>query len=203
MSSEAEPISLERFAEALKELPLVSLRLKVLEIRNSVSHLIYSNAELKPFAEANPPDEVCVEAIRENEVVLERMAGRISVLKFEVEERGGRWEDFEAGVFERDILVNGTDVDTPGESAPASGDASGRQGGAAVDGERSHPAWSDGTFQVGTIRLGDGGINTRQNGSATRTGLSDAELASQLEERMRILEGEDDADDAEQNGLHL
>jgi len=192
MSGPTEPISLERFAEALKDLPLVSLRLKILEIRNSVSHLIYSNAELKPFAETDPPDEVCVEAIRENEVVLERMAGRISALKVEVETRGEKWEDFEAGVFERDP---GEDEEQDRGVVP-NGDATTANPSATTD--RSHPAWSDGTFQVGTIRAGS---NTTGGGGS----LSDADLAKLIEERMRVLEGSDDeeTDAGGENGLHL
>lgn len=203
MASPTEPISLERFAEALKDLPLVSLRLKILEIRNSVSHLIYSNAELKPFAEADPPDEVCVEAIRENEIVLERMAGRISVLKLEVEQRGGKWEDFEAGVFERDGAVDDTEDGNAGSSTTANGGASAVQGTTVDEGGRAHPAWSDGTFQVGTIRLGQSEPDTHHNGPAPTRGLSDADLARQLEERMRLMEAEEGVDDVAQNGLHL
>ena len=54
MSNEATPITPARFAEALQELPSSSLALKVLELRNSIAHLDYSNAELKPYAEVTP-----------------------------------------------------------------------------------------------------------------------------------------------------
>lgn len=180
MSSESEPISPRRFAAALPSLPLSALRLKVLELRNSISHLLYSNAELKPFADADPPDEVCVDAIRENEVVLERMLERISILKDEVENRGARWDEFEGG----SAPDNGA-KDSEGQEAEAQ-DAAGEREGA-------HPAWSDGTFQTGTIRLEPSG-DAQTGGS-----LSDAELARQLEERMRAL----DDDDTTQNGVHL
>ncbi|PKS10499.1 hypothetical protein jhhlp_002251 [Lomentospora prolificans] len=200
MSSSSEPVSLERFAEALRDLPLVSLRLKILEIRNSVSHLIYSNAELKPYAEANPPDDVCVEAIRENEIVLERMAGRLSILKLEVQERGEKWEDFEAGVFERD---GAPDSHEAGDSAAATGDAVIGPRTTADDSTRAHPAWSDGTFQVGTLSLGHNEQDALSNARAPARGLSDADLARQLEERMRMLEAEDDANNDAQNGIHL
>ncbi|KAL2110631.1 hypothetical protein VUR80DRAFT_935 [Thermomyces stellatus] len=180
MSSESEPISPRRFAAALPSLPLSSLRLKVLEIRNSISHLLYSNAELRPFADADPPDEVCAEAIRENEIVLERMLERISLLKEEVENRGARWEEFDG--------ISGADS---GEKNGERREGPPRE---ASDGdEGSHPAWSDGTFQTGTIRL-------EPNGDAQAGGsLSDAELARQLEERMRAL----DEEDTTQNGVHL
>lgn len=174
MSSESEPISPARFAAALPSLPLSTLRLKVLELRTSISHLLYSNAELKPFADADPPDEVCADAIRENEVVLVRMLERVAMLKEEVEKRGARWEEFEgAAAPERG------DVQEAGETR--AGDAQ----------EGAHPAWSDGTFQTGTIRLEP---SDAQGGS-----LSDAELARQLEERMRALGEEDAAED----GVHL
>ena len=180
MSSESEPITPARFAAALPSLPLSTLRLKVLELRNSISHLLYSNAELKPFAEADPPDEVCAEAIRENETVLMRMLERIALLKEEVENRGARWEEFDgssaADGGERNGEAQGSDAEETGN---------GEQG--------AHPAWSDGTFQTGTIRLEPDG-NTQTGGS-----LSDTELARQLEERMRTLDEEDNS----QNGVHL
>ncbi|KLU84036.1 hypothetical protein MAPG_03083 [Magnaporthiopsis poae ATCC 64411] len=51
MSSDALPISPARFAEAIKDLPLSALHLEVLELRNSIAHLDYSNEQLRPFAE--------------------------------------------------------------------------------------------------------------------------------------------------------
>lgn len=180
MSSESEPISPRRFAAALPSLPLSTLRLKVLELRNSISHLLYSNAELKPFADADPPDEVCAEAIRENEVVLERMLERISILKEEVENRGARWDEFEDGSTADSGAKNGE-----GQEVEARETEDGEEG--------AHPAWSDGTFQTGTIRLEPSG-DAQTGGS-----LSDAELARQLEERMRAL----DEEDSTQNGVHL
>lgn len=124
MSSDALPISNLRFAAALKDLSLASLHLKTLEIRNSLAHLAYSNAQLRPFAEgiqptldtassapANTdaaaggdgdnsrnyePDPDCVEAIRENEAVMQRMCERIELVRAEVEGRGVSWREFEA-----------------------------------------------------------------------------------------------------------
>lgn len=183
MSSDAEPISPRRFAAALPSLPLSSLRLKVLELRNSISHLLYSNAELKPFADADPPDTVCADAIRENEAVLERMLERISILKDEVEKRGARWDEFESAA----PADAGSELDrSAGQGTTGEGEARSGEDGA-------HPAWSDGTFQTGTIRLEPSG-DAQAGGS-----LSDAELARQLEERMRAL----DDGDASQNGVHL
>ncbi len=94
MSSEAAPISPARFAAALKDLPLSTLHLKAAELRNSIAHLDYSNEELKPFAEGTDPstngepDHICIDAIKENEVVIARLQERIELLKAEVESRG-------------------------------------------------------------------------------------------------------------------
>jgi len=51
MSADALPISPTAFAAALEDLPLSALHLKVLELRNSIAHLDYSNEQLRPFAE--------------------------------------------------------------------------------------------------------------------------------------------------------
>jgi hypothetical protein len=51
MSSDALPITPSRFATALTDLPVSALHLKVLELRNSIAHLDYSNEQLRPFAE--------------------------------------------------------------------------------------------------------------------------------------------------------
>ncbi|KAJ4163497.1 hypothetical protein LMH87_005220 [Akanthomyces muscarius] len=111
-SADTTPISPARFAAALKDLSVAMLHLKVLEIRNSIAHLQYSNDQLRPFADgtataassgaaaaaaaASPgePDQDCVDAIRENEQVVERMAERIALVRLEVEERGVSWDEF-------------------------------------------------------------------------------------------------------------
>ena len=89
MSSGATPITPERFAEAIKELPLANLHVKAAEIRNSIAHLVSSNQQLQPFVDEGDPD--CIDAIQENLVVLQRMEERILLLKGEVEGRGFRW----------------------------------------------------------------------------------------------------------------
>jgi hypothetical protein len=89
MSSESRPISPTRFAAALKELPLSSLYGKAAELRNSMTHLVASNDQLLEFAAT---DKDCADAIRENDVVLQRMEERILLLQFEVEvTRGLKW----------------------------------------------------------------------------------------------------------------
>ena len=89
MSSGATPITPERFAEAIKELPLANLHFKAAEIRNSIAHLVSSNQQLQPFVDEGDPD--CIDAIQENLVVIQRMEERILLLKGEVEGRGFRW----------------------------------------------------------------------------------------------------------------
>ncbi|KAI4125631.1 MAG: hypothetical protein LQ338_004158 [Usnochroma carphineum] len=89
MSANAAPIPLERFAEAIAELPLENLRAKAAELRNSITHLMSSNQQLQEYA--NDGDRDCADAIRENEEVIERMEMRINLLRTEVEQRGFRW----------------------------------------------------------------------------------------------------------------
>ena len=94
MSSTATPIPPQRFAQAIKELPLANLHSKGAEIRNSIAHLESSNQQLQPFA--NNGDSDCVQAIQENLVVIQRMEERILLLKGEVESRGFTWAEDES-----------------------------------------------------------------------------------------------------------
>lgn len=116
MSSEAQPIAPEAFAEAIKSLPLSSLYAKVSELRNSIAHLSRSNEELRTYireSEEGPdsPDNKELENyILENEAVMQAMAQRIGLLKAEVEDRGQQWmeeafADGEAG--EEESTPNG------------------------------------------------------------------------------------------------
>lgn len=203
MSSEARPITPRRFAAALRDLSLPLLHLKVLEIRNQMAHLDYSNQQLKPFAEGTvagadgtttqtEPDQDCADAIRENEQVLERMEERIRLIRAEVEGRGASWTEFQSKEEADEMARRGRemgqlnghlegDEDVPAESAGASG-------------ERTHPAWSDGTFQAGTTRNGELQMDQHAGGR-----LTDEELRRQMEERMREME----VDDEEDEGMHL
>ncbi|KAI0841080.1 hypothetical protein F5Y06DRAFT_260598 [Hypoxylon sp. FL0890] len=189
MSSESHPIDPARFAEALTELPAESLALKVLEIRNAIAHLDYSNAELKPFAEGRPPtlnegetaepDQDCIDAIAENEVVIARMQSRIEMIRAEVERRGLSWREFQG---KPDEEKEESSAATDGANAGSSNATNGVNGHGA-DGEGEHPAWRDGTFQTGTIsQLGD----------------EERELLRQLQSRMPP---EDDEDP--EGGMHL
>ncbi|KAL8698274.1 MAG: hypothetical protein Q9201_006661 [Fulgogasparrea decipioides] len=91
MSANAVPISLDRFAEAIAELPTDNLHAKAAELRNSIAHLVSSNDQLRQYADDGDPD--CVEAIKENEEVIGRMEARISLLRNEIESRGLPWGD--------------------------------------------------------------------------------------------------------------
>lgn len=201
MSYEAVPISPSRFAAALKDLPLSTLHLKAAELRNSIAHLDYSNEQLRPFAEGREggsgPDQECADAIRENEVVVERMVQRMALLREEVEARGSSWLEFRMADDDDDVekgeewLVNGTGR---GEGRGLDMDESGR---GAEEGRSE--AWRDGTFQTGRIVNGEvvmdrNTATDRPNG--TGGSLDDEALTRAMEERMRALAEEEE-------GMHL
>jgi hypothetical protein len=205
MSSDALPISPSRFAEALKSLPLSTLHLKVLELRNSIAHLDYSNEQLRPFAlgtsqpigsspsEPQQPDQDCIDAIRENEQVISRMEERIRLVRAEVEDRGQKWEEF-ASKEELEEKVGGEPGEGVNGEATVNGDGNAPNG----TGER-HPAWTDGTFQTGVIRGGRVEMDAVP-GSRTGGTLSDEELRRRMEEQLR---GLGDGQDDEEEGMHL
>lgn len=201
MSNEATPISPARFAAALKDLPLSTLHLKAMEIRNSIAHLDYSNEQLKPFADGTDPssnghpDQDCIDAIKENQIVIARMQERIALLKAEVEGRGSSWLEFQSAEELQEgsePLVNGT-----GES----------DGDVEMEGHERSAAWRDGTFQTGRIvngevmMDGDNGVNQATNGTSHISGgrLDDEALRRAMEERMRALAEEGD----DEEGMHL
>lgn len=93
MSSTSTPISSDRFAEAIRALPLSNLHLKAAELHNSIVHLESSNRQLKPSADDGDP--LCSDAIQENSEVIRRMRERILLLRQEVEQRGFQWKDEE------------------------------------------------------------------------------------------------------------
>ncbi|KAI4186452.1 MAG: hypothetical protein L6R41_003467 [Letrouitia leprolyta] len=103
MSASTAPIPLDRFAEAIAELPLGNLHAKAAELRNSIAHLISSNQQLQQYAEDGDRD--CADAVIENNEVIRRMESRISLLKTEVENRGFRWSEDEP------VIVNGKTAD--------------------------------------------------------------------------------------------
>ncbi|KAL3306762.1 secondary alcohol dehydrogenase [Colletotrichum asianum] len=228
-SADTAPISPTRFAAALKDLSLPTLHLKVLEIRNSILHLQYSNVQLKPFAEglattldaatdaaAGRPDPDCVEAIRENEAVIARMEERVAIIRAEVEERGHSWNEFRSkeevdAEGDKAEGTNGTGVNgtasaatttaTNGLAAARDEEERTANGAAAAAAPSAHPAWLDGTFQTGTIRNGEIQLDAQPGQRANGTGgrLTDEELRRAMEEQMRGL-GQDDDEDG---GMHL
>jgi len=242
-SADTSPISPARFAEALRELSLPTLHLKALEIRNSILHLRYSNAQLKPYAEgaattldgadasAGRPDPDCVEAIRENEAVIARMEERLQIIRDEVEGRGHSWNEFrskeevesdhhhhhhqqQAGVHANGVngtaaqattTTNGLGAATAEEEriAGQTAAAAAASNSSTTTAASPHPAWLDGTFQMGTIRNGEIRMDAAPaqptpHASSTGGRLSDEELRRAMEERMRDL-GHDDED----GGMHL
>ncbi|KAI1209414.1 uncharacterized protein F4807DRAFT_426645 [Annulohypoxylon truncatum] len=191
MSSETQPIDPARFAEALKELSAESLALKVLELRNAIAHLDYSNAELKPYAEgrapAGEPDPDCAEAIAENVAVIARMQDRIERVRAEVESRGLSWREFQGKPDDEEQREGGEEGGGEGAAAGSSANlTNGVNGHGTGSGEAEHPAWRDGTFQTGTIsQLSD----------------EERELLRQLESRIPL--DDDEEEDDPEGGMHL
>ncbi|KAJ9653527.1 hypothetical protein H2198_007309 [Neophaeococcomyces mojaviensis] len=105
MSAEARPISASEFAQTIEDLPVENLYSKAFEINNSIAHLRHSNKSLQEYSDSirndttlDPNtradgDKDCLDAIKENEVVIERQLERIGLLKAEVERRGGKWHE--------------------------------------------------------------------------------------------------------------
>jgi hypothetical protein len=116
MSAEAAPITPARFRLAIHDLAISNLHAKAAELRNSLAHLASSNAQLKEFADAGDSD--CADAIRENEVVMQRFQDRIQMLREEVEGRGMRWVEDTEGEWEGKPVQNGDAMELePGEEA--------------------------------------------------------------------------------------
>ncbi len=111
MSSTSTPIPLHRFAEAITDLPLSNLHFEAAEIRNSIAHLESSVEDLQYFADEG--DEDCREAVEENREVIGRMKERVVLLRREVERRGYKWSEDEAGETDgnTDAETRGVDED--------------------------------------------------------------------------------------------
>ncbi|KAI1375658.1 hypothetical protein F4677DRAFT_113106 [Hypoxylon crocopeplum] len=191
MSSESQPINPARFAEALKDLSAENLALKVLELRNSIAHLDYSNAELKPYAEglaptldqqgrAAQPDQDCIDAIAENEAVIASMQERIELIRTEVEGRGLSWRELQGKVDDDETPAP---LATDSNSAASTGNLTNGVNGHTPSNQTQHPAWTDGTFQTGAM---------------SQLSLEDQDLLRQLQSRMPP---EDDEDP--EGGMHL
>ena len=143
-SATARPIPAAQFALAIQDLPLESVYAKAREIENSIAHLQRSNSQLKEFSDSIRRDETiggetreevgdreCLEAIRENDVVIERQRERVALLREEVTRRGRVWHDGDGGGAEGAGAVNGEGaVNGGGEGAGVRG-----QGGRLTDEE--------------------------------------------------------------------
>ncbi|ESZ96424.1 hypothetical protein SBOR_3156 [Sclerotinia borealis F-4128] len=224
MSADALPISERAFAEALKDLPMSTLYLKAAETQNSIAHLDYSNEQLKPFAEGREPecvdgkvDEDCVDAIRENEIVIDRMKTRISLLRTEIETRGGVWGEYDADVEPKPETEVSSPAAATNGAAPASEES------------RSNP-WADGTFSTGRIVGGEvvmdsipaaasastttngesrasGVSSTTANGQSSTNGTTTSSTGGTLDDetlrRAMELRIQEDAGADEEEGMHL
>ncbi|QYT01095.1 hypothetical protein H0G86_008146 [Trichoderma simmonsii] len=199
MSADTTPISPARFASAIKDLSLGMLHLKVLEIRNSIAHLQYSNDQLKPFADgesaalgesAAAPDQDCIDAIKENEVVIDRMAERLAIIRAEVEGRGVSWTEFQS----QDEVEANTNADV-GE-ALTNGDVVADDQAAETT---RHSAWTDGTFQTGTISNGQVRFDSQPGGQTTSANQGEAQSTTTTQGAER----QDGQGDDEEDGLHL
>ncbi|KIW81810.1 hypothetical protein Z517_04836 [Fonsecaea pedrosoi CBS 271.37] len=105
MSAEAQPISAERFALAIQDLPAENLYSKAQEIESSIAHLERSNKQLQEYIDSIKSDQSipestrqegdkdCSDAIQENQIVIGRQRERVELLKREVERRGGKWHE--------------------------------------------------------------------------------------------------------------
>ncbi|PHH58983.1 hypothetical protein CDD81_3971 [Ophiocordyceps australis] len=184
MSADTRPISPSRFAAAIKDLSPSTLRLKLLEIRNSIAHLDYSNAQMLPFAQPSSPstlpDQDCIDAIAENQGVVQHMMQRVELIRAEVEARSLAWQEF-------------------AELAPSRASAEEEQEG----GEERHAAWEDGTFETGMIRGGQVRFDGREG--VAGGSLSDEELRRVVERQLREWQEGDESSEANGHdaGLHL
>ncbi|CAK7233524.1 hypothetical protein SCUCBS95973_008623 [Sporothrix curviconia] len=227
MSSEALPISPARFAEATKELSLATLHLKVLEIRNDVAHLDYSNEQLLPYAQGavavlgaatagssgEPvPDQDCIDAIKENLAVVERKLNQLKLVREEVERRGVSWTEFqskeeaEQQQAEAEQRTARTSAALAAARQPAQAATNGSA--TATTASTAGNPWTDGTFQTGTVRNGelhmDAVAGQSLGASADGGSLTDEQLRRALDERLGLsgASGQDGEDD-EDGGLHL
>lgn len=147
-----------------------------------------------------------MEAIQENEVVIQRMEERIELVRVEVERRGVGWSDIggmiptaapkveegeNGSLQDGENAVGGTMVNGSGHG--------GTNGAGGIESE-THPAWRDGTFTTGTISGGRVQLNQSQTQSQAQErrggSLSDEELRRRLEETMG-------PDVEEEDGMYL
>ncbi|KAK6443316.1 hypothetical protein LTR95_000142 [Oleoguttula sp. CCFEE 5521] len=177
MASPAPIIDPLRFAAALVELPLDALYSKAAELRNSISQLRSSNAQMLPFAEEG--DAECREAMFENLAVIGRMQERVTLIREEVERRGQVWHE---GDGDGDHVMGGT-----GEGRPT---------GSGVGTEAGEQIW---------VERGDAGagLNGVIGSAAARTDGADAGSGRLTDEELRRRVEAQLAEDEEGDGVHL
>ncbi|CAK7199253.1 hypothetical protein SEUCBS139899_001927 [Sporothrix eucalyptigena] len=238
MSSEALPISPARFAEAIKELSLSSLHFKALEIRNDIAHLDYSNEQLLPYAKGTiavlgvsttgdedpAPDQDCIDAIKENLVVIDRKLNQLKLVRAEVEERGVSWTEFqskeevEQQQAESEQRTIRTSLALAAARRPAPSVTNEHNAEPANGPSTAQPAsttgnpWTDGTFQTGTVRNGElqmdpiaGQSFASSGGGGGGGSLTDEQLRRALDERLGLsgANGQNYENDDFEGGLHL
>nr|OQO23143.1 hypothetical protein B0A51_09629 [Rachicladosporium sp. CCFEE 5018] len=179
MASPAPIIDPLRFAAALVELPLDALYSKAAELRNSITQLRSSNAQMLPFAEGGDAD--CREAMFENLAVIGRMQERVTLIREEVERRGQRWHDGEDEGMGR---IEGVGAQGGGLVGSGIGTEAGEQ------------IWVE-RGDAGARANGVVGVTAAStNGTGTGSGrLTDEELRRRVEAQL--------AQDEEGDGVHL
>lgn len=122
MAAVGHSITPEAFALAITDLPLENIYAKTAELQNSISHLLDSNVQMKPFADEG--DTICRDAIRENDEVIKRLEERIKLCQTEVERRGQIWMGGSAAPsngIEPNSLINGDGVHADVQSQESEG----------------------------------------------------------------------------------
>lgn len=90
MTDQTQPISLADFQLAIGELDVPIIEAKIAEFQRSISHLERSNRDLKEYIQSEPQkDNICEDAIADNEVVIGRIKERIRLCEAEIEKQGG------------------------------------------------------------------------------------------------------------------
>jgi len=181
------------FATALEALPPSSLHAKVLELSNSIKHLLSSNQQLAQY----PDDPDCKEAIAENVEVLERMRVRLSLCREEVERRGLMWVDlggedgqdsFRSDKEEelRILMLAELELENEGWERSAASTSTSTSATARPDttvGPSQIPNHDEGVLPE-AVAQGNGVTSAAQESSATSGSLTDDELRRQLEARI-------------------
>lgn len=208
MSAETRPISPHSFSLAITDLPLENIYTKAHEITNSIAHLQQSNKVLQEYSDSIKEDASldagvrakgdrdCIEAIRENEVVIGRQKERVRLLKGEVERRGQRWHEVDPDDVE-DGSGNGTSAESVSEVVSLANIADCVQ---AVQASTVSNVNGNGsaTASASTTTTTTSTVQPQQQQSSGR--LTDEELRRQIE---NMLPDDGDGDNEGNEGMHL